>query len=38
MPKTIEQARYSCALAAMQTVVAIPRSAPILHSGPGCAD
>ena len=25
-----------CAIGAMQTVVAIPRAAPILHSGPGC--
>lgn len=36
MPKFIEQPRYSCALGAMQSVVAIKRSVPILHSGPGC--
>ena len=32
----IEQERYTCAIGAMQTVVAIPRAVPILHSGPGC--
>lgn len=32
----IEQARYTCAIGAMQTVVAIPKALPILHSGPGC--
>lgn len=36
MPKFIEQPRYSCALGAMQSVVAIKRGVPILHSGPGC--
>ena len=34
----IEQERYTCAIGALQTVVAIPRAAPILHSGPGCGD
>ena len=38
MPKLIEQPRYSCALGAMQSVVAIKRGVPILHSGPGCAN
>jgi len=33
----IEQPRYSCALGAQQTVVAIKRAVPILHSGPGCS-
>lgn len=33
----IEQPRYSCALGAQQSVVAIKRAAPILHSGPGCS-
>jgi nitrogenase molybdenum-iron protein beta chain len=33
----IEWPRYSCALGAQQTVVAIRRAAPILHSGPGCS-
>jgi nitrogenase molybdenum-iron protein beta chain len=28
--------RYTCAMGAMQTVVAIRRGVPILHSGPGC--
>jgi nitrogenase molybdenum-iron protein beta chain len=36
MTKHIEQQRYMCAIGAMQTVVAIPRAIPILHSGPGC--
>ncbi|MCR4936915.1 MAG: hydrogenase [Lachnospiraceae bacterium] len=34
----IEQARYSCAIGALQSVVAIPKAMPILHSGPGCGD
>ncbi|MCR5032934.1 MAG: hydrogenase [Lachnospiraceae bacterium] len=34
----VEQPRYTCALGALQTVVAIPRAVPILHSGPGCGD
>jgi nitrogenase molybdenum-iron protein beta chain len=37
MNKIIEQPRYSCALGAQQTVLAIPRAIPILHSGPGCS-
>jgi nitrogenase molybdenum-iron protein beta chain len=36
MSKHIEQQRYMCAIGAMQSVVAIPRAIPILHSGPGC--
>lgn len=38
MPKLIEQPRYSCAVGAMQSVVAIKRGVPILHSGPGCGN
>jgi len=38
MSKFIEQPRYSCALGAQQSVIAIKRAAPILHSGPGCGD
>ena len=38
MSKFIEQPRYSCALAAQQSVIAIKRAVPILHSGPGCGD
>ncbi|MBQ1894501.1 MAG: hydrogenase [Clostridiales bacterium] len=34
----IEQPRFSCAIGALQSVVAIPRAVPILHSGPGCGD
>lgn len=33
----IEWPRYTCAIGAQQTVVAIPRAVPILHSGPGCS-
>ncbi|GHV89190.1 hydrogenase [Spirochaetia bacterium] len=36
MAKVLYQPRYKCALAAMQTVHAIPRTIPVLHSGPGC--
>jgi len=32
----IEQPRYSCAFAAQQTVLAIPKAIPIAHCGPGC--
>ena len=35
--KLIEQPRYSCALGAQQTVVAIKRAVPIVHAGPGCS-
>lgn len=37
MAKLLDKQRYKCALAAMQTVQAITRAIPILHSGPGCA-
>ncbi|TCL60017.1 nitrogenase molybdenum-iron protein beta chain [Kineothrix alysoides] len=37
MSTIIEQPRYSCALSALQTVLAIPRALPIVHAGPGCA-
>jgi len=37
MSKYIEQPRYSCALGAQQSVVAIKRAVPILHAGPGCS-
>jgi len=35
--KVIEQPRYACALAAQQTVLAIPGAVPIIHAGPGCS-
>ncbi|HWR42650.1 nitrogenase component 1 [Sporomusa sp.] len=38
MSRFIEQPRYSCALGAQQSVIAIKRAVPILHSGPGCGD
>lgn len=37
MSHLIEQAKYSCALGSLQTVLAIPRAVPIVHAGPGCA-
>jgi nitrogenase molybdenum-iron protein beta chain len=36
MSKLLYQPRYKCALAAMQTVQAIPGAIPVLHAGPGC--
>jgi len=36
MRQQIEQPRFSCALSAQQTVLAIPRAVPIAHCGPGC--
>ena len=38
MNNVIEQERYTCAIGAMQSVVAIEKAVPILHSGPGCSD
>jgi nitrogenase molybdenum-iron protein beta chain len=38
MRNVIEQERYTCAIGALQSVVAIPRAVPILHCGPGCGD
>jgi len=38
MAKILDQPRYKCAMAAMQTVQAITRTLPILHAGPGCAE
>lgn len=32
----IEQVRHVCALGALQSVLAIDRAIPVLHSGPGC--
>ncbi|MDP4178343.1 MAG: nitrogenase component 1 [Bacillota bacterium] len=37
MAQTLGQQRYKCALSALQTVHAIDRAIPILHSGTGCA-
>lgn len=37
MAKLLDKQRYKCALGAMQTVQAITRAVPVLHSGPGCA-
>lgn len=37
MSNVIEQPRYTCALGAQQTVLAIKRAIPIIHAGPGCS-
>lgn len=37
MAKMLDKQRYKCAMSAMQTVQAIERAIPVLHSGPGCA-
>lgn len=37
MAKLLDKQRYKCAMGAMQTVQAISRAIPVLHSGPGCA-
>lgn len=37
MSECIEQPRYTCALGAQQTVLAIKRAIPIIHAGPGCS-
>ena len=37
MSNTISQPRYTCALGAQQTVLAIPGGVPIVHAGPGCS-
>ncbi|MCR5797311.1 MAG: hydrogenase [Eubacterium sp.] len=37
MSHLIEQAKYTCALGSVQTVLAIPKGVPIVHAGPGCA-
>lgn len=33
----ISEPRFSCALSAQQTVLAIPHAIPIIHAGPGCS-
>ncbi|MCM1176076.1 MAG: hydrogenase [Blautia sp.] len=37
MSSLVEQAKFTCALGGLQTVLAIPRGIPIVHAGPGCA-
>ena len=37
MSHLIEQAKFSCALGGLQTVLAINKGIPIVHAGPGCA-
>jgi Nitrogenase molybdenum-iron protein, alpha and beta chains len=37
MAKLLDQPRYLCATAGMNTVQAITRALPVLHAGPGCA-
>ncbi|MDP4178837.1 MAG: nitrogenase component 1, partial [Bacillota bacterium] len=38
MSNVIEQPRYTCAIGAQQTVLAIRGAVPILHCGPGCSN
>ncbi len=37
MSDYIQNPKYSCALGAQQTVIAIPKGVPIVHAGPGCS-
>ena len=37
MNTEISQPRFTCALGAQNTVLAIPRAIPIVHAGPGCS-
>ncbi len=37
MSSHIEQPRFSCALGAQQSVVAMKRAVPVVHAGPGCS-
>lgn len=37
MSDFIQNPKFSCALGAQQTVVAIPKGVPIVHAGPGCS-
>ncbi|MBQ2579682.1 MAG: hydrogenase [Lachnospiraceae bacterium] len=37
MSTFISQPRFTCALSAQNTVLAIPRAVPIVHAGPGCS-
>lgn len=38
MSKFIQEAKYTCALGAQQSVLGIPRAVPIIHAGPGCSE
>lgn len=37
MSEIIQEAKFTCALGAQQTVLGIPRAIPIIHAGPGCS-
>jgi len=37
MSEIIQEAKFTCALGAQQTVLGIPRVIPIIHAGPGCS-
>ena len=37
MSSEISQPRYTCALGAQATILAIPHAIPIIHAGPGCS-
>lgn len=37
MSSIIQEAKYTCALGAQQTVLGIERAVPVIHAGPGCS-
>ena len=37
MSSIIQEAKYTCALGAQQTVLGIPGAIPVIHAGPGCS-
>ena len=37
MSRIVQEAKYTCALGAQQTVLGIERAVPIIHAGPGCS-
>jgi len=37
MSEIIQEAKFTCALGAQQSVLGIPRAIPIIHAGPGCS-
>lgn len=37
MGRIVQEAKYTCALGAQQTVLGIERAVPVIHAGPGCS-
>ncbi len=37
MSRIVQEAKYTCALGAQQTVLGIERAVPVIHAGPGCS-